>query len=630
MIEEIIVNKDEYDMIPLDLNPIPINNNELENDINNQNDSIGMTNKKTIRTIYTHPNKMIKEARATIIPPNSRRFYSNRDIPNDVSKILDYYKLNRETTIYTEEKVENIRNFGRRMTASYQYLHRKKDIELWNIVDEVKKEVKKVESKNESEKIPGDNKSNLIQTIKGQVLKRGRGRPRKSETEKTVLEEEIIKRSDERMGDIKEIDEGCLLSTEDMLMERENNGYNMDQFLFKDSKEDETVLALASIDNDLSIDKIKSDKLKRQINNSYGINLDPMTKDDGDFFNIRESSTPFDEYGERRKIVSHTNDGKDCYRAISKEEYPIYKGRCTTLSLVDDMLQKNCSEIGYGVKYHTLKEMEMNEYDKVPKTEEAIYGPRPNAYTRFIEENKDMFLNDCSLRYVFDEIGQVRKFPLYGDDNSIPRFNFEREESTFYDNDSLEEDVGVGSFNRYRNVYNQNNLYDEEEDDSLPTDDDEEEIDDEDEEDNVYQHPTVRSKMPSIEKYQSKMMLHNQYIQNMNRLTKKQRKQRIGKPRGPYMTKKRRMEALKASQGLSNMNDNCKREKRPVGRPKGSTKRKADSCTPIDPASISLNDLSVPKKAKTEDIYSRPTFNSILAGNRSSTEYSKTKLRHVR
>ncbi|CEF71153.1 Hypothetical protein SRAE_X000048000 [Strongyloides ratti] len=614
----------EYDMT------ISNNKNEFENNINHYNDNSEITNKKTIRTIYTHPNKIVKETRTTIIPSGSKRFYSNRDIPDDASKILNYFKLKKESTIYTEENIESIRNFGKRMTASYQYLYRIKDMELWNIVDEVINEIKRTEKNFENEKVPGDNQSNLIQTIKGQVLKRGRGRPRKSETEKTVLEEEIIKRSDDGMADIKEIDEECLLSTEDMLIERENNGYNMDQFLFKDNKDDETSLALASIDNELPSDKINNDILKRKINNSYGYTLDPMTKDDGDIFRFRESSISNDEYGERRKIIGHSADGKECYTAVPKEDYPLYKGRCSALSLVDEMLQKNTSEIGLGVKYHTLKEMELNEYDKVRKTEEAIYGPRPNAYTRFIEENKEMFMNDCSLRYVFDEMGGIRQFPLYGDDNNIPRFNFDKDESILYENDSLDDDVGIRSYDRYNNMYGQMDLYDEDEGESLQTDEDEEDEEEEEEEDdgNVYCSQTNRLKQSSIEEHQNKMSLQHRYIQNLNSTIKKQRKPRISKPRGPYMTKKRRIEALKAAQGLGNVFDDNKKNKRPVGRPRGSTKRKANSSTPVDPATISLNDSSVSKKIKNEEAYCRPTFNSILAASRSPSDFSKTKLQN--
>uniref|UniRef100_A0AAF5DK70 Sugar phosphate transporter domain-containing protein n=1 Tax=Strongyloides stercoralis TaxID=6248 RepID=A0AAF5DK70_STRER len=628
MIRKGLESVNECDMtISSNLNKLCNNKNDLENNINHYNESSEISSKKTIRTIYTHPNKIIKETRTTYIPTSSKRFYSNRDIPDDALKILDYFKLKKEPTIYTEENIESIRNFGRKMTASYQYLHRIKDMELWNIVDEVINEIKRTEKNIENEKVPGDNQSNLIQTIKGQVLKRGRGRPRKSETEKTVLEEEIIKRSDDGMADIKEIDEECLLSTEDMLIERENNGYNIDQFLYKDDKDDETILALASIDSELPSDKINNDILKRKINNSYGYILDPMTKDDNDIFSFRESSISNDDYNERRKIIGHSIDGKECYTAIPKEDYPLYKGRCSTLTLVDEMLHKNSSEIGLGVKYHTLKEMEINEYDKVRKTEEAIYGPRPNAYTKFIEENKEMFMNDCSLRYVFDEMGRIRKFPLYGDDNNLSRYNFNKDETIFYDNDSLDDEIRVKSFDRYNNMYEQMNLYDEDEDESLQTDeDDEEELEDEEEDDNnIYSNSLNKSKQSTINNYQNKMSLQHRYLQNLNSTMKKQRKQRISKPRGPYMTKKRRIEALKASQGIGNTYDDHQKTKRPVGRPRGSTKRKANSSTPVDPATISLNNVSISKKTRSEETYYRPTFNSILAASKSPTEYSKTK-----
>uniref|UniRef100_A0A0N5A3Y3 BRCT domain-containing protein n=1 Tax=Parastrongyloides trichosuri TaxID=131310 RepID=A0A0N5A3Y3_PARTI len=625
--EKKLDERNGYGFIPIDLAPPSSFKEEIRNELMQYNEALGRLGKKTITTIYTHPNKMIKDARATIIPANNKRFYSNRDIPDDVADILDYYKLRREPTVYSDEKVENIRNFGRRMTASYQYLNKIKELELWNMVEEVQRDIKKEEISLKPEKVPGDSQSNLIQTIKGQVLKRGRGRPRKSETEKTVLEEEIIRRSDDGMADIKEIDEACLLSTEDMLIERENNVYNIEQFLYsKDNKDDETTQALASIDNDLP--DIKSgniiDDTKREIDNSYGFSLDPMTKGECDIFDYRKSPLSNDGEIERSKIIGQSTDGKECYTAIPKEDYPLYKGRCATMSLMDEMLQKNCAEIGLGVKYHTLKEMEMKEYDKVPKTEESIYGPRPNVYTQFIEENKDMFMNDCSLRYVFNEVGEIRTFPLYGDNSSIPRFTFEREDSTLFDNDSLD---GDGTpYPRY------NSIYDDNEDDEDEDEEDDEEEDDEDEEDYIiYPDQLGRSKQSSIEIYDEKSILqqHQEHYTTEKSTTKKQRKRRIGKPRGPYMTKRRRLEAMHAAHGIMNVNEQ-KKSKRPVGRPKGSTKKKTESLEPVDPASISLNDNLNSKKHKTENLYSRPTFNSILASSRTPTEYAKTKLRHVR
>uniref|UniRef100_A0A0K0FUU2 HUN domain-containing protein n=1 Tax=Strongyloides venezuelensis TaxID=75913 RepID=A0A0K0FUU2_STRVS len=271
----------------------------------------------------------------------------------------------------------------------------------------------------ESNMVPGENCPSLVQTIRRQVLKRGRGRPRKLKSEKTVLEEEVVRKTDEEMADMKGIDEKNLLTIKDILMERENSGYSSDQSYFKENKDGGYDFVFGPIEKDLLIIRKSTDALRSTSGNSFGIMLGSTIKKEVDSSSCQEEPLKNNDFMEKRRKIDSMTDSSKYYTDVSKEEYFMHKNNTGAMTLVDKVFQKNVPDISLGVKYYTLREMEMNEYDKVSKTEEAIYGSRPNLYTKFIEENKDMFMNDCSLRCVFDGIGQIRKFPVYGDNNKF-------------------------------------------------------------------------------------------------------------------------------------------------------------------------------------------------------------------
>uniref|UniRef100_A0AAF5DIM3 Uncharacterized protein n=1 Tax=Strongyloides stercoralis TaxID=6248 RepID=A0AAF5DIM3_STRER len=261
-------------------------------------------------------------------------------------------------------------------------------------------------SKADPDTVSGDDCSCLVQTIRRQVLKRGR-------------EEEIIRKSDKEMGDIEGINEGSLLTIKDMLIERDSSGDSGENLFFNENDDDELDFLFGPVEKNLSITRGQLDTSKRAIDGSLDNSLNSSSKLEMGLSNSNQTPSKNNEFGEKRKKINNTMERGKYYTGDSKEGYFVHNNRYGTIHFMDKIYQKNVSDIGFGIKYYALKEMEMHEYDKIPKIEEAIYGSRPNMYTKFIEENKDMFMNDCSLRCVFDEVGQIRKFPYYSDCNNF-------------------------------------------------------------------------------------------------------------------------------------------------------------------------------------------------------------------
>ncbi|CEF68515.1 Hypothetical protein SRAE_2000317200 [Strongyloides ratti] len=257
----------------------------------------------------------------------------------------------------------------------------------------------------ESGVVSKDNFPSLVQTIRRQVLKRGR-------------EEEIVSKTDEEMADIDGINEDSLLTIKDLLIERDSSESGSDHSFFKENNSDKSDFVFCPITNNLSINRGNSDKLKNAIGKSLDCTLNSPIKlevNSSIYQPLPSTNNGSKEKRQKNDIITNRNE---CYVDGSRKKYLVHNSHFVPMQLVDNVFYKNNSDIGLGVKYHALKEMETNEYDKVPKIEEAIYGSRPNVYTKFIEENRDMFMNDCSLRCVFDEVGQIRKFPLQGEYNN--------------------------------------------------------------------------------------------------------------------------------------------------------------------------------------------------------------------
>uniref|UniRef100_A0AC35U7E3 SANT domain-containing protein n=1 Tax=Rhabditophanes sp. KR3021 TaxID=114890 RepID=A0AC35U7E3_9BILA len=540
---------------------------------------------RTVRTIYTRHNQ------SAVQKTTQGRDLSIDEIPKDVLEIAKFYKFDISKMNWNQGEVERMREYGRKMTSCYKYLVVNKEDQEMHLEEEIRyeNEGKNLNfSKLEFLESPPryDTSAPVIQTIRGQILKRGRGRPRKAECEKTVLEEEIILRSEEMYKDLSEMDESTFLSTEEIMYERKSGLFSHNADLFEDDKLNET--SIVSISNEVEgMNKRpfspEPEYFRRSVSNEYGPSGSQQhhrndaynTSAYGEFPGIKEENTPYSRSNQQYAIHdNNTVSMRDNY--IKSDNNGFHKNR-------GDSFINHGQCHPHGVKYLTLKDMEVNEYDKITKTEQSIYGPRPNTYTRFIEANRDMFLSDYSLRHVFDEFGSVRETPYTGDlnlplQNQLINFPNYGMDSPLDDYDDRYYDP---EFDASGNpCFNREDSFDEK---SFSGESDD--LDDSGESSTGMASPFPR-------------LISSAYKESSSQ-PQKQRKPRVGKPRGPYMTKKRRLEALRAAQGMGNSGDDSSKNKRPVGRPKGSTKRKFDdkggSMEPLDPATISINDPISPE-----------------------------------
>uniref|UniRef100_A0A0N4Z2P0 Uncharacterized protein n=1 Tax=Parastrongyloides trichosuri TaxID=131310 RepID=A0A0N4Z2P0_PARTI len=379
-----------------------------------------------------------------------------------------------------------------------------------------------------SNKVP--NNICLQQKIRGQILKRGRGRPRKCEGEKTVVEEEIVERKEDELSEMIGIDEGELLSTDELVNLRKDVSNDLPEGICDDDNDDEDT------------------------------------------------------------IITDRYEGKERYTLFTSSE--------STSQIRTDVggyRNGNFSSMNRGnsdnVKYFASFDMEVSEYDKIAKNELSIYGPRPNLYTKFIEENRDMFKTDPCLRFVFDESGNIRSESTL---RELPNtYEMPHPNSLIYNlpNKNYEGSIDQG----YVGL--------------IPLKNDFESIDEEDDlnslssgnfrDDSSFNGSDTDCYSPQPRRNSDQIKNCNDNLPNN---TIRKTKRRINKPRGPYMTKRRRLEQLMKTHGKY-MSIEMK-PKRPVGRPRGSKKRTRPGYVEvIEPV------IKVEHKATT-----RRTNNSLMAG----------------